>query len=157
MEKESNNKLAFLDTAVTREHDGSLTTNVYRKPTHTDQYLAYNSHLQSVKRGISKCLYERAKCLLTKSSIISKEKHLSSVLVSNSYPSSFAQRVKKIKTLTILRVNVPSPPPPPRSKRKGVYVYGNLTLIVFYDVIFFLARKFQLTFYGLNPLLSILL
>ena len=34
---------------------------VYRNPTHTDQYLAYDSHHpQSVKRGIVKCLYDRA-------------------------------------------------------------------------------------------------
>ena len=38
METENNNKLAFLDTAVLREPDGHLTTSVYRKPTHTDQY-----------------------------------------------------------------------------------------------------------------------
>ena len=62
METEKDNKLAFLDTAVLREPDGRLTTSVYRKPTHTDQYLAYDSHHpQSVKRGIVKCLYERAK------------------------------------------------------------------------------------------------
>ena len=35
METESDSKLAFLDTA---EPDGRLTTSVYRKPTHTDQY-----------------------------------------------------------------------------------------------------------------------
>ena len=75
METEKDNKLAFLDTAVLREPDGRLTTSVYRKPTHTDQYLAYDSHHpQSVKRGIVKCLYERAKLLVTKSSVISEEK-----------------------------------------------------------------------------------
>ena len=44
METESGSKLAFLDSAVSREPDGRLTTCVYRKPTHTDQYLAYDSH-----------------------------------------------------------------------------------------------------------------
>ena len=97
METENNNKLAFLDTAVSREPDGRLTTSVYRKPTHTDQYLAYDSHHpQSVKRGIVKCLYERAKPLVTKPSVISAEKkHLSSVLVSNGYPFSFLQKLTK--------------------------------------------------------------
>ena len=97
METENNNKLAFLDTAVSREPDGRLTTSVYRKPTHTDQYLAYDSHHpQSVKRGIVKCLYERAKRLVTKPSVISeKKKHLSSVLVSNGYPFSFLQKLTK--------------------------------------------------------------
>ena len=97
METEKDNKLAFLDTAVLREPDGRLTTSVYRKPTHTDQYLAYDSHHpQSVKRGIVKCLYERAKRLVTKPSVISKEKkHLLSVLVSNGYPFSFLQKLTK--------------------------------------------------------------
>ena len=44
METEKDNKLAFLDTAVLREPDGRLTTSVCRKSTHTDQYLAYDSH-----------------------------------------------------------------------------------------------------------------
>ena len=97
METEKDNKLAFLDTAVLREPDGHLTTSIYRKPTHTDQYLAYDSHHpQSVKRGIIKCLHERAKRLVTKPSVISKEKkHLSSVLVSNAYPFSFSQKLTK--------------------------------------------------------------
>ena len=91
METEKDNKLAFLDTAVLREPDGRLTTSVYRKPTHTDQYLAYDSHHpQSVKRSIVKCLYERAKRLVTKPSVISeKKKHLSSIPVFNGYPFSF--------------------------------------------------------------------
>ena len=97
METEKDNKLAFLDTAVLREPDGRLTTSVYRKPTRTDQYLAYDSHQpQSVKRGIVKCLYERAKCLVTKPSVISEEKkYLSSVLVSNGYPFSFLKKFTK--------------------------------------------------------------
>jgi len=41
MEIENNSKIAFLDTSVYREPDGRLTTSVYRKPTHTDQYILY--------------------------------------------------------------------------------------------------------------------
>ena len=44
METEKDNKLAFLDNAVLRELEGRLATSVYRKPTHTNQYLAYDSH-----------------------------------------------------------------------------------------------------------------
>ena len=59
-------KLAFLDTAVSREPDCNLATGVYRLLTHTDQYLADDSrHPQSVERGIVKCLCERAKRLVT--------------------------------------------------------------------------------------------
>ena len=77
MGTEKDKKLALLDTAVSREPDGRLTTSIYRKPTHTDQYLAHDSHHpQSVKHGIIKCLYERAKRLLTKPSVISEEKNI---------------------------------------------------------------------------------
>ena len=44
METEKDNKLAFLDSADLREPDGRLAIIVYRKPTHTDQYLAFDSH-----------------------------------------------------------------------------------------------------------------
>ena len=45
---------------------------------------------------IVKCLYDRAKHLTSKPSAISKEKkHLSSVLVSNGYPSSFVRKLTK--------------------------------------------------------------
>ena len=91
METENDSKIAFLDVSASRESDGHLTTSVYRKLTHNDPYLAYDSHHpQSVKCGIVKCLYNRAKRLVTKQSVISEEKkHLSSVLVSSGYPSSF--------------------------------------------------------------------
>ena len=58
MEIEKDNTIPFLDTTVTWDSDGLLNTTVYRKSTHTDQYLAYDSHNpQSVKRGIVKRLY----------------------------------------------------------------------------------------------------
>ena len=67
MEAENDSKIAFLETSVSKQPDGHLTTSVYRKPTHTDQYLAYDSHHpQTVKRGIVKCLYDRASHFVTK-------------------------------------------------------------------------------------------
>ena len=64
METEADNIIPFPDTSVTKDSDGYLSTKVYRKPTHTDQYLVYDSHHpQSVKRGIVKCLYDRSKQL----------------------------------------------------------------------------------------------
>ena len=100
METEKGNKIAVCDASVSREPVGRLTTSVYRKSSHTDQYLAYDSHHpQSVKRGIVKCLYDRAKRLVTKQSVISAEKkHVSSVLVSNGYPPSFVQKISKART-----------------------------------------------------------
>ena len=100
METEKDNKLAFLDTAVLREPDGRLTTSVYRKPTHTDQNLAYDSHHpQSVKRGLVKCLYECAKRLVTKPSVIFEEKIMVILLLS-------CRNLPRPKNQT----TVPSPP-----------------------------------------------
>ena len=85
MKIEKDNTIPVLDTSVSRDSNGLLTTRLYRKPTHTDQYLAYDSHHpQSVKRGNVECLYDRVKHLTSKPSAIAEEKkHLSSVLVSN--------------------------------------------------------------------------
>ena len=97
MEIEEDNTIPFLDMSVSRDSNGLLPTAVYRKPTHTDQYLTYDSHHpQSVKCGIVKCLYDRAKHLTSNPSAISEEKkHLTSVLVSNGYPSSFVRKLNK--------------------------------------------------------------
>ena len=44
VEAESNNSLLFLDVLLTHESDSSITTSVYRKPTHADKYLDFSSH-----------------------------------------------------------------------------------------------------------------
>ena len=43
IEYETNGQIAFLDTLISR-NSGSITTDVYRKPTHTDNYLHFKSH-----------------------------------------------------------------------------------------------------------------
>ena len=43
MEEESNGELAFLDTLL-KQNNGEISLLVYRKPTHTDQYLYYSSN-----------------------------------------------------------------------------------------------------------------
>ena len=44
MELEREGSLPFLDTKVTRLADGKLDITVYRKKTHTDRYLHFDSH-----------------------------------------------------------------------------------------------------------------
>ena len=43
IEHERNGQIAFLDTLVPR-NNCSISIDVYRKPTHTNRYLDYNSH-----------------------------------------------------------------------------------------------------------------
>ena len=54
--------IPFLDTIVMPQPDNSLLTSVYRKPTHTDLYLHWNSpyHL-SAKLSVINTLEHRAK------------------------------------------------------------------------------------------------
>ena len=60
METENDNTIPFFDTLVIKDSEGRLTTSVYRKPTHTEQYLSYDyHHPQSVKGGVVNCLYDQ--------------------------------------------------------------------------------------------------
>ena len=44
VENKEDGSIPFLDTMVKPEADGGLSITVYRKPTHTDQYLQWDSH-----------------------------------------------------------------------------------------------------------------
>ena len=60
MEEEQDLSLPFLDVLVIR-HDKTLHTQVYRKPTHTDKYLHFDSHHpQHQKLAVTKTLHDRA-------------------------------------------------------------------------------------------------
>ena len=43
-DQENEGKLAFLDVLLSRRPDGSIKLQIYRKPTHTDAYLMFDSH-----------------------------------------------------------------------------------------------------------------
>ena len=43
-EREEGHVISFLDVKIMHNDDGSLSTKVYHKPTHTDQYLQFSSH-----------------------------------------------------------------------------------------------------------------
>ena len=63
------NKLAFLDCLVSVEEDRSLTVSVYRKATHTDQYLQFGSNHPLVQKlGVVKTLFHRADTIITQDS-----------------------------------------------------------------------------------------
>ena len=84
-ELESDGVLPFLDTYLQRKGDGGLDISVYRKPTHTDHYLHFQSHHPGhVKRGLIKCLCYNAEKVTSNGKSMNKErKYLSRVLYSN--------------------------------------------------------------------------
>ena len=56
--------IPFLDVLFTVREDGSLGHKVYRKPTHTDRYLHFNSFQHpSIKNSVCKTLINRAKTI----------------------------------------------------------------------------------------------
>ena len=87
-EPESNGSLPFLDTLTTRKEDGSLKVTIYRKPTHTDQYLNFQSnHPLEHKIGVVKTLHHRAECVVTeKDDLLSEKTHINKALKDCGYP-----------------------------------------------------------------------
>ena len=80
--------MPFLDTLVTPQEDGTLTTRVYRKPTHTDLYLQWDSHHNlACKYIVINTLTHRAKVVCSSSQLLEEElKHLDEVLQQCKYP-----------------------------------------------------------------------
>ena len=66
--------LPFLDTLVTIQPDNTLNTSVYRKPTHTDQYLHWDSnHHITAKQSVYNTLAHRAKTVSSTQDLLDKE------------------------------------------------------------------------------------
>ena len=73
MEEESNGELAFLD-ALLKQNYGGISVLVYKKPTHTDQYLHYNSHHQTTCReNVVSSLFNRVYSITTNKDDLHKE------------------------------------------------------------------------------------
>ena len=101
--------IPFLDMLITADEEGRLKITVYRKPTHTDQYLHWDSHhaIPSKYRMIG-TLFQRAKTICSGPCQLQKEEqHLYNSLKRCKYPTWALNRVK-------LRCQAPAP-----KKNKG--------------------------------------
>ena len=79
--------IPFLDTFPKPQGEG-IAVSVYRKPTHTDRYLDFNSsHPISAKRAVVRALMDRAENVFSDPDILAKEmEHLNKELCYNNYP-----------------------------------------------------------------------
>ena len=79
--------IPFLDT-FPQPKDENIAVSVYRKPTHTDRYLDFNSsHPISAKKAVVRALMDRAENVCSDPDILVKEiEHLGKVLRYNNYP-----------------------------------------------------------------------
>ena len=82
-----NNNQPFLDSLARQEDDGHISTKVYRKPTHTDQYLNWNSnHTLDHKRSVVRTLLRRADKIVTSPDDKKAEiEHVTKALAANGY------------------------------------------------------------------------
>ena len=94
MEERSNGELAFLDILL-KPNNGEISLLVYRKPTHTDQYLYYNSHHQiSCKGSVVSYLFNRTYSIITNKDDLHKEDaRKEQVLKENGYKESIISKI----------------------------------------------------------------
>ena len=89
MEPSQHGSLPFLDTLVTIQPDNTFSTTVYRKPTHTDQYLHWDSnHHITAKQSVYNTLAHRAKTVSSTQDSLQKElSHIKTALHHCQFPS----------------------------------------------------------------------
>ena len=89
MEPTQQGSLPFLDTLVTIEPDNTFSTTVYRKPTHTDQYLHWDSnHHITAKQSVFNTLPHRAKIVSSTQDKMDRElQHIKTALQHCQFPS----------------------------------------------------------------------
>ena len=107
MEAEKSGCLPFMDVCFTRQLDGSLTRDVYQKPTHTNRYVLFNSHHpENVKAGIVQGLADRAIKVCSDTETRDGEfRRISAAMECNGYPKRFTEKAisKRLKRGTTSR------------------------------------------------------
>ena len=89
-----NKSLAFLDVNICIDCS-TLSTNVYRKPTHTGLFLNYHAVAPLAwKKGLIMCLLHRAKLICSSPLILSSEiNNLKKMFMNNCYPAHFFDKI----------------------------------------------------------------
>ena len=111
MEEEQDLSLPFLDVLVVR-HDKTLRTQVYRKPTHIDRYLHFDSHYpQHQKLAVTKTLHDRGNTHNTIPADARHETtHALSVQQLNGFPQPHSYPPPRLNNVTQHSILSTSPP-----------------------------------------------
>ena len=92
MELEHNGILPFLDVSVERSKD-KLSFSVYRKPTHTDQYIHFSSsHYILAKNSVVNTLVHSALSICDETTHPDELKHIEHALGNNGYPTRLVRK-----------------------------------------------------------------
>ena len=95
-ESRDDGSIPFLDILIIPGREGKLDTTVYRKPTHTDLYLQWDSHHNiPAKYSVIGTLLHRAKTICSSPQHLQKEEqHLTSALKKCKYPTWALNRIQ---------------------------------------------------------------
>ena len=117
-EVEKNRHLPYLDILLEHNLDGTISTRVCRKLTHTERYLDFSSHHPPAhKAAVVKSLFDRADRLSSCPEYLSEElDKIHTAMASNNYPRGFVKRVlnrhavktekKKEKTVLLFHISM---------------------------------------------------
>ncbi len=95
--EKKNSQIVCLDVLIVRKEDGNVKLLVYRKPSHTDQYLSFNlHHLLHQKLGVICTLLDRCQNTVTDD----KDKEIEEIRITEAlqrcgYPRWSFNKVKK--------------------------------------------------------------
>ena len=106
-DKKEDGSIPFMDSIVKPEADGSLSITVYRKPTHTDQYLQWDSHHHLLtKFRVIHTLSDRASTVCRKPDLLQQEKdNLRKALTKCKYPKWALDKVERRLNRSTSEVN----------------------------------------------------
>uniref|UniRef100_A0A1A8L603 Helix-turn-helix domain-containing protein n=1 Tax=Nothobranchius pienaari TaxID=704102 RepID=A0A1A8L603_9TELE len=88
--------MAFLDMNIHHTDDGSIKITIYRKPTHTDQYLLWTSeHPTAHKLSVFRPVYERTSFITDETDRKQEEEHIKQALSLCQYPKWAIEKGKQ--------------------------------------------------------------
>jgi predicted GIY-YIG superfamily endonuclease len=90
-ETEKDGTIPFLDILIKRTGNGKFEYNIYRKPTHTDKYLDWDSiHPSAHKTTVVNTLVQRALKICSEKNLQNELAHIKNVLINrNNYPKKW--------------------------------------------------------------------